>query len=173
MTRQKTYSLWLRPFGDLAFKLQQRIEKLSKKHDTPRFEPHVTLLGGLQAGETELIHLTDTLASSLHPFDLVLTRAGCRDAYYQSLFVHVEKDDALLKTQKMAERLFDSHSDEAYMPHLSLLYGDLSREEKERILNVMGREFHIRFTAHNLLLVDTTGQPENWKNIHSSEFDSV
>lgn len=172
MNQQKTYSLWLRPFGGIAYKLQQRIKELSEKYDTPLFKPHVTLLGGLRAGETELIQMTDTLAGSLRPFDLVLTRAGCMDTYFQSLFVYVEKSDDLVNARKMAEQFFNSRSEESFIPHLSLLYGDFTRKEKERILNVMGREFHLRFRARNLLLVDTTGQPENWKNIHSSQFNS-
>jgi len=173
MTQQNTYSLWLRPFGDIAYKLQQRIQKLSKKFDTPLFEPHVTLLGGLHAGETELTQLTETLAGSLHPFDLVMTRAGYLDTYFQSLFVHIKKSDELMNARNRAERLFDTESEGSFMPHLSLLYGNLDRNEKERILNVMGREFHIRFTVHNILLVDTTGQPENWDKIHSSEFQAA
>ena len=172
MNRPETYSLWLRPFGDLAFKLQQRIDKLSETYGTPRFEPHVTLLGGLEAGETELTQWTGTLASSLRPFDLVMTRAGYMDTFYQALFIHVKKSDSLMKARKIAERLFDKRPEQRFIPHLSLLYGDLTRNEKERILNVMGREFHLRFTAHNILLVNTTGPPENWEKIHSSEFKS-
>ncbi|MFH5832600.1 2'-5' RNA ligase family protein [Halalkalibaculum sp. DA3122] len=172
MSQKQTYSLWLRPFGDIAYSLHERIKKLSAQHDTPVFEPHVTLLGGLAAGETALTQLTDTLASSLHPFEILLTRAGYTDSFYQSLFVHAEKSEELVKARRNAERLFDVHPEEEFMPHLSLLYGNLTRREKERILNVMGREFHTRFPVHNLLLIETTGKPESWKKIHSAEFKS-
>lgn len=169
MKQQQTYSLWLRPFGEIAYSLQQRIEKLSETYHTPVFEPHITLLGGLQLGKTGLTQLVETLASSLHPFDVVLTRAGYRDTFFQSLYVHVEKNEALLNARKTAEQLFD-HPEEEFMPHLSLLYGDFSRDEKERILNVMGREFHIRFPVHSILLVNTTGEPGRWEKVHSAEF---
>lgn len=169
MSQKQTYSLWLRPFGDIAYSLHERIKKLSEKHKTPVFEPHLTLLGGLDFGETELTQLTDTLASSLHPFEILLTRAGYMDTYYQSLFVHAELSEELDSAREMAERLFDKEPEE-FVPHLSLLYGDLSRKEKERILNVMGREFHIRFPVHNVLLVNTTGKPDEWEKIHSAEF---
>lgn len=171
MDTSNTYSLWLRPFGDTAFSLQQHINKLSDRYDSPSFEPHVTLLGGLQQGETELKQLTDTLAGALDPFDVLLTNAGYRDRYYQSLFVHVKKSSELMEARRTAERLFDLNSDEEYMPHLSLMYGDFDRGEKERILSIMGREFHIRFEVNNLLLINTTGKPDKWKKIHSSEFN--
>lgn len=164
--------MWLRPLGDIAFKLKQRIEALSKKFDTPAFDPHITLLGGLPESEATLTQLTDTLAGSLEPFEVELTKAGYRDTFYQSLFIHVGKNEQLLRARKTAEQLFNYGSDEQYMPHVSLLYGDLTREEKERILNSIGREFHIRFGVHNLMLVDTTGKPADWKYVHSSEFRS-
>ena len=170
MDRKRTYSLWLRPFGDVAYSLQERIRKLSEKYDTPIFEPHVTLLGGLDLSKTELVQLTGTLAGSLHPFEIVLTRAGYMDSYYQALFAHVVKSNDLAYARKTAEQLFNKKTEEKYVPHLSLMYGDFTKEQKERILNVMGREFHIRFPVHNVLLVDTTGKPAEWKKIHSSEF---
>ena len=167
---RSTYSLWLEPNGEIAYKLQERIKKLSKMHDTPVFAPHGTLLGGLQASETELVSLTNTLASSLHPFELTLTKAGYHDRFYQSLFVYIEKTDRLLEARNIACRLFDQPDTDGYLPHLSLLYGDLSRNEKERIINIMGREFYTSFSAKSIVLMQTEGQPEQWKKIHTSVF---
>lgn len=164
------YSLWLEPEGNIGYRLQERIEKLGKKYDTPLFEPHVTLLGDLRHGETELIQLTDTLAGSLHPLELLLTKADCGNSFYQSIFVHVEKSKELQSARKIACRLFDKNDSEDYMPHLSLLYGDMSRNEKELILNVMEREFQIRFTANYVRLVKTEGRPKDWEKIHSAVF---
>lgn len=170
MNQDQTYSLWLCPYGDTRYLLQERIKKLSDQYSSPLFDPHVTLLGGLKKGETELAQLTDTLAGSLRPFDIVLTSAGHTKSFYQSLFIHVAESEELLKARKYAEKLFGIAPDEPYNPHLSLMYGDFDRDEKERILNIMGRQFHIRFTVHNLLLVNTSGEADNWKEVHSSEF---
>lgn len=172
MSNEQTYSLWLRPFGDIAYSLRERIKKLSDRHDTPIFEPHVTLLGGLQHGEVELTQLTDTLAGALHQFDIILTQADFGETFYQSIFVHAKKTKELVEARSTAEKLFGAPAEE-FMPHLSLLYGDLSKNDKERILNVMGREFHIRFPVHNVLLVNTTGKPDEWKYVHSSEFSEA
>lgn len=167
------YSLWIRPFGDTAFRLQQRIKELGETYNAPVFEPHVTLLGGLERGKTELVQLTDTLAGSLHPFDITLDKAGYLDRFYQCLFIHAVKSEPLMNARKMAERLFGHEDPREFMPHLSLLYGDFSRDRKERILNTIGREFHITFNARNLLLINTTGKPGNWKKIHSAEFSGT
>lgn len=170
MADHPEYSLWLRPFGDIAFSLEQRIKKLSEKYGTPLFKPHVTLLGSVGKSETELVQLADTLAHSISPFEILLTTAGYDDTFYQSLYVKVDPADELMAARRRAEKLFGLEAAEPYHPHLSLLYGDLDREEKERILNVMGREFHIRFSISSLLLIRTDGLPHTWEHIHTSRF---
>lgn len=170
MADPAVYSLWLRPIGDIAFSLEQRITKLSKKYGTPVFKPHVTLLGSVEKGETELVQLTDTLAHSISPFEILMTTAGYDPTFYQSLYVKVDPGDELMAARRRAQKLFGLEIAEPYHPHLSLLYGDLEREEKERILNVMGREFHIRFSINSLLLIRTDGLPHNWEHIHTADF---
>ncbi len=172
MNESATYSLWLEPSGNVAYKLQERIKKLSKEKDTPLFSPHVTLLGGLNSSETELIPLANTLASSVAPFELQLTKAGYLDTFYQALFIHVEENSQLQELRKNACRLFDCGEKNDYMPHLSLLYGDLSQKEKERILNLIGREFYIHFPVKNIVLMQTDGKPDQWQKVHAAMFKS-
>lgn len=170
MTESATYSLWLEPSGDIAYKLQERIKKLSKKHGTPVFTPHVTLLGGLDASEAELVPLANTLASSVEPFNLKLTKAGYLDTFYQSLFIHVAENSQLKELRNNACRLFNCGGTNDYMPHLSLLYGELNQKEKERILNLVGREFYIEFPVKNILLMQTDGKPDQWRKVHAAVF---
>jgi 2'-5' RNA ligase len=169
MTDSATYSLWFEPTGDIAYKLQERIKKLSKKHQTPVFPPHVTLLGSINTSETVAVSLTNTLASPMSPFDLELTKAGYQNTFYQSLFVHVAKTAELEEVRKRACRLFELDEVE-YMPHLSLLYGDLSQKEKQLILNLIGREFYIQFTVKSIVLMKTDDKVDQWKRVHTAVF---
>jgi 2'-5' RNA ligase len=169
MTESATYSLWLEPSGKMAYKLQERIKKLSKEHGTPLFSPHVTLLGGVQATETEMIPLADTLSSYVEPFELELTKAGYLDTFYQSLFIHVKETSELKELRRNACRLFNIEEEE-YMPHLSLLYGDLSQKQKEKILNMIEREFYISFPVEQILLMHTNGKPDKWRKVHAAVF---
>ena len=170
MSVPTTSSLWLQPNGDIAYRLQERIKKLSKKYNTPVFEPHVTLLGGLRASQTELVSLTNTLASSLKPFELTLTRAGYTEQFYQSLFIHIKDNESLKEAHSLACRLFDRPQGDRFMPHLSLLYGDMTRNEKERVLNILGREFYIPFSVKSIVLMQTEGTPDQWKRIETAVF---
>lgn len=172
MKDDTTYSLWLEPTGDVAYNLQERIKKLSQKFNTPVFSPHITLLGGLTASETELVPLVNTLTSSVKPFEVKLSKAGYLNTFYQALFIHVEQSSELKKLHTKACRIIDCPDEykNHYMPHLSLLYGELSQKEKEKILNNIGREFYISFTAKKLVLIQTDAKPKNWKKIYTSMF---
>lgn len=170
MKESVSYSLWLEPTGSVAYKLQERIKKLSQKFGTPPFTPHVTLLGRLNSSKTELIPLTNTLASSVKPFELKLTKAGYLNTFYQALFIHVQQNPQLKELRNNACRLFDCTDREKYMPHLSLLYGELSQNQKEIILNNIGREFYIRFPVKNIVLMQTQGTPDKWRKIHTAVF---
>lgn len=170
MKRKSTYSIWLEPTGDVAYNFKQRIKKLSEKYGTPQFSPHVTLLGGLQASPTQLFPLVDTLASSVKPFTLTLTKTGYLNTFYQALFIHVKKNTQLTYLRNNACQIFDSNCEEKYMPHLSLLYGELNQKEKEVILNNIGREFYIDFEVKKMVLMQTDGKPKQWKRVHTAMF---
>ena len=62
MTR---FHLWLMPTGGTCERLAAIIRHLSQKHGGPLFEPHVTLLGGME-GEGEEIRLQGCWAGFLH-----------------------------------------------------------------------------------------------------------
>lgn len=169
MSNKPTYSLWLEPGGDIGYKLKEQIQELSQKYETPEFSPHLTLLGSLEGSETELTSLVNTLASSTRAFTVHLTKAGYRDRFYQSLFIYAEKSSELMTLRSTAAGLFEVAEDD-FMPHLSLMYGDISQNEKQRILNLIGREFYIRFEAKHLALIQTAGTPEHWERIHTAVF---
>lgn len=169
MTKSATYSLWLEPSGQAAYELQERIKNLSEKYGTPLFSPHVTLLGGISATETKMIPIADTLVSSVEPFELECTKAGYLDTFYQALFIHVKETNQLKALRQNACRLFDIE-DQGYMPHLSLLYGNLSQKQKEEILNNIGREFYIRFPVEKIVIMQTDGKPDKWRKVHAAVF---
>ncbi len=170
MSSSASYSLWLRPFGEVAIELKKHINKLSSQFNTPGFEPHVTLLGGLDAHETRLIQLTDTLAHALAPFTIQLEETGFGDQYFQSLFIRAKKSDPLISAHNLAIKMFGYENAGEYIPHLSLLYGELSVKKKSKILNTMGRNFNLQFDVHNVLLIKTGDRVDGWKKIHTAEF---
>jgi 2'-5' RNA ligase len=170
MAEEQKYALWFRPFGDTAFKLKYRIKELAQKFNSPVFEPHITILSGLNRGQTDLTQLTDTLAGSLAPFTVELTELGYRDDYYQSFFARVKKTDAFMHAQDVGEKLFGCQTDEEYFPHLSLMYGHADDKAKRKLLHTVGPSLNLSFPVHSLLLIKTEGEVGDWEKIHTAEF---
>lgn len=63
----KTYSLWLMPpsGSGVAQRLRAEISTLQDQAAGAAFEPHVTLIGGLQASESAIVDAARSLAASL------------------------------------------------------------------------------------------------------------
>lgn len=61
-----SYSLWLKlPAGPVYKKLEQEIAAQAKEHSSPLFEPHVTLLGGIEGDKDKVLESAKGLAEML------------------------------------------------------------------------------------------------------------
>ena len=159
----KGYALWLMPEEPAFSLLAGEISRLSQECSTPRFDPHVTLLGGITVAEAEALASTVPLAESLKPFGLELGEIGYLEDYFRCLFVRVIPTDSLINANQTAREVFRLPNEPPYMPHLSLVYGKLQMEKKKVIAArcgfLSGRALEIR----HLTLFRVTGTPDEWK----------
>lgn len=159
---EEVYSLWLMPSGQLVAQLQALISQLSNEYSTPLFEPHVTLIGELAISEKEAVAKTQRLAEMLRPFTISLREVACQNEFFRCVFIKAEKQPDLLNANSKAHEVFEQRNDKNYMPHLSLVYGDLALPAKEQIIKRVGPEKRMNFKAKGIFLYYTTGQPQNW-----------
>ncbi|MBI3899734.1 MAG: 2'-5' RNA ligase family protein [Gammaproteobacteria bacterium] len=139
------------------------IDELSRQFGTPRFEPHLTLASG-DGTEADVIARTTALASQLQAIPIQLTHAGYTEHYFRCLFVYADRNAPLLDAHRLAaEYVFARPVDDDFMPHLSLVYGKLSIDEKEKILDRYSREFDIAFSADTLTVCAPDGDPSMWR----------
>ena len=160
-----TYSLWLMPGGQVYRRLHGVILKLSREYSTPAFKPHVTLLGRIVAPRREVLVKSAQLARSLRPLLIRLGALEGLDEYYRCLFVRAAKTGALKKASRAALRVFSRDERPAYMPHLSLVYGNLSPRVKEQIIRELGGQSELEFEVRSLHLYLTTGKPRAWRQV--------
>lgn len=139
------------------------IERLRLEHGGPRFDPHLTLLGGLDGAQDRFAAATELLASSLHVITLRLGGIEFGEQHYRSVYVRVEKNPDLMAARGEALRLFDRQDDPGYMPHLSLLYGRLSPTARTTLAADLGEWCADACQAGRLRLVATGGEPASWR----------
>jgi 2'-5' RNA ligase len=159
------YALWLMPGGEVRERLARVLQDLSARWGGPEFAPHVTLLGGIAGPLGEIVRKSRSLADQIRPFTIRLENIDYLDEYFRCLFVRVAAAAPIRVAHRKAKSLFDHRSDSAFMPHLSLLYGDFSRSLKERLVAELGGRMDLGFRVRGLHLYSTHGDPSRWRRM--------
>ena len=171
--RGGSYSIWLMPEGDVLDKFYKLIIKIGDEYNSPKYQPHVTLLGGL-VGFTreEVISKASELAESIEPFTITLTEVtyptsypNDHEAYYRSLYILAERTEPLMKANELARKMFGRGGNPPFNPHLSIMYGPFPAGTKEEIISKVGREFNVGFEVNSIYLWSDKGLPHEWKLI--------
>lgn len=157
MKQSHRYTLWLLLPREAHERYQALIAMLSARLGTFLFEPHITLLGGLAGNDEDLRRRTRALAGVTGPFEVRLLKAAWFDEFYRCLFVEVARSRVLQQAHDAAREAFDQTADMEFYPHLSLVYGDLTEQEKENIADEIGRHFDETIRLEELALYETSG----------------
>jgi 2'-5' RNA ligase len=161
------YSLWLMPTGKIRQRLAGTILDLSREYAAPAFEPHVTLVGGIVGAAREVTAKMRELARRIPPFAIRLTAVDYLDEYFRCLFVRVATTGPIMTANKATREAFRLEKQPAFMPHLSLLYGNLPASVKERIVASLGRQFELEFKVSSLHLYLIENEPAAWRRVAS------
>jgi len=174
MIRIREYSIWILPPEAVFDKLDYVITQISKQYSTPYFEPHVTLLGNFTLPEEEMLSKTHQLTNFLKPFTLKLTTIDYLNEYFKSLFIRVEETEKLMEAHQEARTLFNRAHDPKFFPHLSLLYGNFSRETKENIISEIGKDFQMAFEVKDIYLTVCSSNiaPKDWRKLAQFTFQA-
>lgn len=163
------YTLWLIPDNNTYQKLSKLIVGLSTLHQTPQFEPHVTLLGGITDDKKTAIKKTKELAQKLSPISASLTRIEFLEIYYKCLFFCTNDSAYLMAAHQQAYDFFQHTHIHPFIPHISFLYGSLPIFQKQTIISQLGDSFFMDFRMQKIRLVKTQRTPEYWELI--AEFE--
>ena len=167
----ESYALWLKPENEVYDVLKKIIFSLAKEYNAPHFEPHITIAGGIRNSVDIIKDIVNIVAKESEPMTLFLRETDFRDTIYQSLFVHVAPNDALLALrERCLTELKLEHK--PYMPHVSLLYKNLEVKEKKTIIEQVGSRFDLMFNPNKLYLVRTSGPPGSWKDMMYASLES-
>eukprot|EP00752_Nemacystus_decipiens_P011316 g10056.t1 len=131
------HSLWLVPREPVRSRIQTAIDHYSSEQGTVNFQAHVTLIAGVEpeGGAAEVLKTAESLALKLQPISARVERVACMDLYFKSVFALLERDQVILDAHKVAREAFGQGPNDGsdYMPHASLVYGDLPMTMRETI----------------------------------------
>ncbi len=159
------YALWLLPQVTDRQRLYEIIAKLSQRYGTPTFEPHLTLLSGIKMPENELTNAVSGFAKSLKPIQLLGKEFGTTEKFFQCFFLKVELNDMLLELRKEAHPLFGSDTNKSFLPHISLMYGYISKQDKDTLKREFSTLLPLQLTIDTMALWYIDEKMENWRKV--------
>ncbi|HEY6554930.1 MAG TPA: 2'-5' RNA ligase family protein [Vicinamibacteria bacterium] len=158
-------SLWLVPAGDERALVERLIGELAAQLGTPVLAPHVTLLPGLRGREGDVVRRAKEMAATLEPHAIPLGPIEGRSEYFRCLYARVPETLRLLTTRAQARLTFRGSGEAAFEPHLSLVYGRLSPEAKEKLIVDLTPRLPPRLTCRALEVVRTKGPVADWQSL--------
>ena len=126
------HSLWLCPAGASGDAFQSIIQSASSSLDTFCFPPHITLVAAIMTSPEDVVERAKIVASKIAPYDFEFENVSQRNAYFQCVYCKMKRTEDVVNANKIAREVFtERRTDPEYMPHLSLVYGDFTEEQKK------------------------------------------
>jgi len=168
MTKQEnSYSLWLRPSQTQIDDLTKIISRLSHRFSCTPFPPHITLLPGNPAITDSIIETCEAIIKRYPAFDITLEEIAYTPAYFRSLYILAKPETPLINIYEDTKKRLNHESSKMYMPHISLLYGNLDAKKQQTLKEELADSYAKTFHCQRLDLYNTTGHEMQWHLIKS------
>lgn len=140
-------------------------EAAAEVPDFAVFEPHITLLGEVDATIETTILAAEDMAQRFHRFGVTLGRVEERDDYFQRLTLPIEDQSGSLARLRRTALECLGLSETGYRPHLSVAYGEHPAAMPSAIGKLDARlPIDVDVTAVSVV---TGGRVESWRFVAS------
>ncbi|KAG8385381.1 hypothetical protein BUALT_Bualt03G0037100 [Buddleja alternifolia] len=129
--KKDVYSVWALPPEELTPRLKKLMEGLRSEFGGPQFEPHVTVVGAISLTESEARDKFNKACEGLKAYNATVDRVATGTFFYQCVFLLLHPTPEVVEASTHCSNHLGYKHPTPYMPHLSLLYADLSDEEKK------------------------------------------
>ena len=168
-----SYSLWLRPEQKQIDELTKIVSDLAHRYRTQPFPPHITLLSRIPADMDTIKQACKKIVEQTQEFEIRLQKIDYSEAYYRNFYILTENTSSLLSVYEYAKKLLNFTSDEKYMPHVSLLYGDLDIETKNSLKEQLEDTYPRILNCNRLDLYYSSGDESDWHLVESYYFTDL
>ena len=175
ITMDETFSIWIIPSKEIKEQFSKIINQLNQKFNSHTFVPHITLLPVLEGDIGEIKLKIKELVKDVKPFDVKLGELDYTDTFWKSLFVKVISNEQL---NSLFEKFYESfkpmvvEGSKEYMPHLSIIYGNLPEKTKLDIINnLSSQNLKQEFALNEIFLISMKSMdPKDWQVIDNFKF---
>ncbi|PQP96124.1 cyclic phosphodiesterase-like [Prunus yedoensis var. nudiflora] len=129
---RQTYSVWAIPTDDVSCRIKKLMEGLRAEFGGPEIEPHIALAGSIRLSPDNMLKKFEALEDPIQGYIPKVEAVITRRSYYQCVCILFQRP----YYKKMYDILSNTsgHFDISNpdLPHLALLYGNLTEEERKR-----------------------------------------
>ncbi|WOL11146.1 cyclic phosphodiesterase-like [Canna indica] len=171
---KEIYSVWAVPPEEVRDRIKKIMAALRSEFGGPAFEPHITVVGAISLAPEDALRRFRSACATLAPYPARVTAAARGTFFYQCVFFLIDPIPEVMEASARACNHFGFQSSTPYMPHLSLLYADISDEDKERARQrveeldkeILGLSFQVSTLA--LYKTDTEDKSlESWEQVET------
>ncbi|KAK9919907.1 hypothetical protein M0R45_028481 [Rubus argutus] len=164
--RKDTYTVWGIPPVDVVLRIKKLMEALRAEFGGPEIEPHITVVGSVLWRHDDAVKHFVSGCENIEPYLCEVNELVTRKFYYQPVSLLFQPCDWAGHLGGHLGRC------NAHMPHLSLLYGNLTDEERKRALEKV-KELDdsiasLKFTISRVVLYKTHNEARDqhsWEKI--------
>ncbi len=164
------YSLWLRPEQSQLDDYTQIISELAHRNQTKVFPPHITLIAGISKPLELIESACESITSKSVVFEISFTEICYTEEFYKAFFIDAVLSEKLNTLYSQSVELLQLNHQQ-YLPHLSLLYGNISEAKKEKLKMECDNKYPNPLTCSRLDIYNTTGEIPSWYLINSYPFN--
>ncbi|KAJ0017563.1 hypothetical protein Pint_10168 [Pistacia integerrima] len=131
-SQKNDYSVWAAPPEDVIPRIKKLMEGLRSEFGGPQFEPHMTVVGLVSLTKDDALAKFKAACDGLKTYNCSVDRVATGTFFYQCVYLLIHPTTEVVEASAKSSSTFGFKSSTPYMPHISLLYGDLTDEEKKK-----------------------------------------
>ncbi|KAK9714493.1 hypothetical protein RND81_06G098600 [Saponaria officinalis] len=174
----EVYSVWGLPTEEVRNRVKNVMQTLANEFNGPEFEPHVTLVGAIKLTPLDALSKFKSSCVDLKPYDAHCKGVVTGSFFYQCVFLLLDSIPQVVAASDHCCGHFGYERPSPYMPHMSLLYADLTEDEKKKAqerANALDDSIgNMSFTVKRIALYKTDTEDKtlkSWEKVAEYELE--
>ena len=162
------YSIWLDLEKESRTNYRNIISTLSRRLNSPLFEPHCTVYGHMKMDLSELKTFISKIILKSNQFSTSAKKVKVGSSYFKSLSIKIDCNPKLQDLNNRCKSRFSLVKKYKFDPHISLAYGLFKTEKIHNVMKNIVIPKHVVFSG--LSIVKTGKDVEKWETVFQRKF---
>ncbi|KAK9714492.1 hypothetical protein RND81_06G098600 [Saponaria officinalis] len=174
----EAYSVWGLPTEEVRNKVKNVMQTLANEFNGPEFEPHVTLVGAIKLTPDDALSMFKSACVDLKSYDAQCKGVVTGSFPNQCVLLLLDSIPQVVAASDHCCGHFGYERPSPYMPHMSLLYADLTEDEKKKAqerANALDDSIgNMSFTVKRIALYKTDTEDKtlkSWEKVAEYELE--